>query len=166
MSARSVLFLCTGNSARSLLAEALLNRLGAGRLRAFSAGSRPRSQIHPLTLRVLAEAGESISGLRSKSWDEFAAPGAPPLDVVITVCSSAASEACPIWQGGPVTAHWDIDDPAAVEGTEEDRLAAFLHTYAALERRIRRLADLPLESLDRATLARELERIGRDATSR
>jgi len=138
----NVLFLCTGNSARSILAEALLNRIGEGRFRAFSAGSHPKEEVHPLTLKVLEEFGESIDGLRSKSWDEFAGPDSPPLHFVFTVCSKAAGEQCPIWAGQPVTAHWSVDDPAAVVGSEAERLRAFRETYRILQKRIRLLVSL------------------------
>lgn len=164
MSARkeyNVLFLCTGNSARSIMAEVLLNRIGAGRFRAFSAGSRPRGVVHPLSLRTLRDSRESIAGLRSKSWDELAGPGSAPLDFVFTVCARAAGEACPIWPGQPMTAHWGIDDPAAAEGSEEERLRAFRRAYLELETRIRLFTSLPIESLDGLALEREIEGIGR-----
>ena len=156
----NVLFLCTGNSARSIMSEVLLNRIGRGRFRAFSAGSFPRGEVHPLALRVLKESREQIGGLRSKSWDEFAAPGAPPLDFVFTVCDRAAQEQCPVWPGQPITAHWGIEDPAASEGSEEERLRAFRKAYIELETRIRLLTSLRLESLDKLALERELRKIG------
>src|SRR5688572_17565432 len=134
---RNVLFLCTGNSARSIIAEALLNRIGAGRCRAFSAGSRPKGEVHPLALRVLARRGESVAGLRSKSWDELGGRDAPEMDFVLTLCGSAAAEPCPIWQGGPVRAHWGTEDPAAATGSEAGRVAAFERAYDVLEHRIR-----------------------------
>lgn len=134
---RNVLFLCTGNSARSILAECLLNRMGAGDLRAFSAGSFPKGTVHPLALQLLRERGFSTAGLRSKSWDEFAAPGAPALDFIITVCDNAASEVCPLWPGRPATAHWSIPDPAAAEGDDQERTRAFLAAFEDLEGRIR-----------------------------
>ncbi len=155
-----VLFLCTGNSARSLLAEALLNAIGQGRFKAYSAGSHPKGAVHPLALDFLVQRGLPIAGLRSKNWDEFAQPGAPSLDVVLTVCDNAAGEACPIWPGRPMTAHWGIPDPAAVEGTEDDQRQAFCTAYNQLECRISRLMALPLEGLDRAALQQRLRAIG------
>ena len=160
----NVLFLCTGNSARSILAEAILNREGAGRFRAFSAGSFPKAQVHPEALRLLAERGYSTGELRSKSWDEFAAPGAPPVDLVITVCDNAAGEICPIWPGKPVTAHWGIEDPAAVASERQQQ--AFATAYEQLERRIDRLITLPLGELDDASLARRLREIGNSADAK
>lgn len=135
---RNVLFLCTGNSARSILAEALLNHpaIGHGRYRAFSAGSHPKGAVHPLALETLRTHGIATDGLRSKSWDEFAAPGAPPIDFVFTVCDNAAAEACPLWPGHPATAHWGIADPAAIEGTHAERQRAFTDAFAELKRRI------------------------------
>jgi protein-tyrosine-phosphatase len=158
--AYNVLFLCTGNSARSILAEVLLNRIGKERFRAFSAGSHAKAEVHPLTLKVLEEFGESIDGLRSKSWDEFARPDSPPLHFVFTVCSKAAGEQCPIWPGQPMTAHWDIDDPAAVGGSETQRVGAFREAYRILQTRIRLFTSLRIELLDRLTLMREIGRIG------
>ena len=156
---RNVLFLCTGNSARSILAEALLNRDGAGRFRAFSAGSFPKGAIHPMALEILADRGLPTEGLRSKSWDEFAGPDAPPLDLIFTICDNAAGEICPIWPGKPVTAHWGIEDPAAVEG--DGQRQAFLTAFRALGGRIERLLALPVESMDAATLKQRLSEIGR-----
>lgn len=156
-----VLFLCTGNSARSILAEALLNRPGAGRFRAFSAGSHPRGEVHPMALALLRERGHETAELRSKSWDEFAAPGAPPLELVLTVCDDAAGESCPVWPGKPVTAHWGIEDPAASRGPEDEQRRLFRRVYAELERRIERLRNLPVDSLDRQTLRARLDEIGR-----
>lgn len=157
-----VLFLCTGNSARSILAEALLNREGAGRFQAFSAGSFPKGEVHPMALKVLAERGLPTAGLRSKSWDEFVGPEAPPLDLIFTVCDNAAGEVCPIWPGRPVTAHWGIEDPAAVEGEGQDE--AFSVALQRLKRRIDALLALPVESLDSATLGRQLREIGQGHT--
>ena len=138
----NVLFLCTGNSARSILAESLLNHWGRGRFRGFSAGSLPRGEVHPLAIELLQTTNLPTEGLRSKSWDEFAAPGAPPIDFVITVCDNAAAEACPVWPGRPMTAHWSIADPAAVEGDAE-RSAAFRKALAELEARIKLFVSLP-----------------------
>ncbi len=154
----NVLFLCTGNSARSILAEAILNRDGGGRFRAFSAGSFPRGAVHPAALALLARLGHSTEGLRSKSWDEFAAPGAPELDFIITVCDNAAGEVCPVWPGKPVSAHWGIEDPAAVEGEGQDD--AFWVSYQALKRRVDLFLALPLESLDEISLASRMREIG------
>ena len=156
----NVLFLCTGNSARSIIAEVLLNRIGRGRFRAFSAGSHPRGEVHPLTLKLLEEAGESTEGLRSKGWNELARPEAAPLDFVFTVCSKAAGEQCPVWPGQPMTAHWGIDDPAAVQGSEAERLRAFHRAYTDLQTRIRLFTSLRLELLDRLALQHEIRRIG------
>ena len=155
-----VLFLCTGNSARSILAEAILNRLGEGRFRAHSAGSFPKGAVHPLALDLLQRENHPTAALRSKSWDEFAAPGAPPLDFVFTVCDQAAGEACPVWPGQPVTAHWGLPDPAAVEGTPAEQRLAFAETYRRLERRIGAFVNLPLASLDRMALQHRLAEIG------
>jgi len=160
------LFLCTGNSARSIMAEAILNRLGRGRIRAYSAGSQPKAQPHPLALEVLVERGYDTSGLRSKSWDEFAAPGAPRLDFILTVCDNAAGEACPVWPGRPLTAHWGVADPAAFEGRESEQRERFRNICLELEWRIERFAKLDLESLDRSSLRARLEEIGkRDVNS-
>jgi arsenate reductase len=156
----NVLFLCTGNSARSILAEVLLNVRGAGRFRAFSAGSHPVGRVNPHALEFLRQAGLPTEGLRSKSWDEFAQPGSPALDFVFTVCDSAANEACPIWPGQPVTAHWGLPDPAAVQGTDTDKAKAFRDTYVALDRRIGLFTSLPISGLDQLTLSRKVAEIG------
>jgi protein-tyrosine-phosphatase len=156
----NVLFLCTGNSARSIMGEALLNHWGKARFRAFSAGSHPKGQVHPLALEVLQRMHMSITGLRSKSWDEFATPDAPPLDFVFTVCDNAAKEICPIWPGQPMTAHWGIADPAGAEGTEEDRLRAFQMAVRELDARIKIFSSLRLDMLDRMSLQRRLDEIG------
>jgi arsenate reductase len=155
----NVLFLCTGNSARSIIAEALLNRFGEGRFRAFSAGSHPKGQVHPLALRLLQERGLPTDGLRSKSWDEFAAVGSPSMDLIVTVCDNAAGEVCPVWPGQPTIARWSFQDPAAVEGTETERLCAFERVARELEARIRLLAALRPEELDRDNLKRRLDRM-------
>jgi arsenate reductase (thioredoxin) len=157
----NVLFLCTGNTARSILAEAVLARDGAGRFRAFSAGSQPKGVVNPLALKVLTSFGYPTEGLRSKSWSEFAGPDAPPMDFVFTVCDSAAGEACPIWPGHPMTAHWGIDDPAAATGTEIEREAAFVAAFRFLRNRISVFAALPVASLDHLTLQGRLDAIGR-----
>jgi protein-tyrosine-phosphatase len=156
----SVLFLCTGNSARSIMAESLLNYLGNGRFQAFSAGSHPKGQVHPLAIDVLRRNHLSTERLRSKSWDEFATPDAPPLDFVFTVCDRAALEMCPIWPGQPVTAHWDIPDPAAVEGSGEEKERAFDRAFRELDARLKLFSSLPLESLDPLSLLRRLDAIG------
>lgn len=154
----TLLFLCTGNSARSILAEAILNREGAGRFRAFSAGSFPKGEVNPMSIEVLGSLGFDTAGLRSKSWDEFARPDAPDIDFVITVCDDAAGEMCPAWPGRPMTAHWGIADPAAVEGP--GKRDAFLRAFALLESRIARLLALPLAELDEATIKARLREIG------
>lgn len=154
-----VLFLCTSNSARSLMAEALLNAQGQGRVRAWSAGSQPRGAPHPLALEVIHTCGLETARLRSKSWDEFTAEAAPHMDVVITLCDSAAAEACPIWPGAPVKAHWGTPDPAAVEGSDTERLAAFAAAFTAIERRIQSLLSLPLDFLSPDELQDQLRNI-------
>lgn len=155
----SVLFLCTGNSARSILAESLLNHWGRGKFRAYSAGSFPKGAVHPMALELLRRLDLPTESLRSKSWDEFAQPGAPELDFVITVCDNAAGEVCPVWPGRPVTAHWSLPDPAAVESTDE-RLMAFRETLRALENRIKPFVSLPIASLDRLKLQEQVRRLG------
>ncbi|HVY80363.1 MAG TPA: arsenate reductase ArsC [Steroidobacteraceae bacterium] len=161
----NVLFLCTGNSARSILGEAILNRWGAGRFRGFSAGSHPMGTVHPIALKLLERLKFPIDGLRSKSWDEFTHAGAPPLDFIFTVCDKAASEVCPIWPGQPMSAHWGLPDPAAVCGTDADKWLAFRSTFSALEHRIKAFTSLPIASLDRLKLKQRLDDIGqtRDA---
>lgn len=157
----NVLFLCTANSARSILAEAILNAIGEGRFQAFSAGSHPRGAVNPAALDVLRSLGHPIDGLRSKSWDEFAGPGAPQLDFVFTVCDNAAGEVCPIWPGQPVTAHWGIADPAAVEGSDAEIHAAFFDAYRQLKNRISLFTALPIASIDRLSLRHRLAEIGK-----
>ena len=157
----NVLFLCTGNSARSILSEALLNKRGQGKFRAFSAGSHPTGRVNPQALDLLQKLGYSTDKLRSKNWDEFAAPGAPPLDFVFTVCDNAAGEVCPVWPGQPITAHWGIPDPAAVEGTDEQKQKAFNEAFLILERRISLFLSLPLRSLEQLVLQERLSEIGR-----
>ena len=156
----NVLFLCTGNSARSIMAEVLLNHIGKGRFRAFSAGSHPRGSVHPLALETLRRNHLLVEGLRSKSWDEFARPAAPQLDFVFTVCDRAAQEMCPLWPGQPMTAHWGIEDPALAEGALELQQRAFNLAFRALDARLRLFTSLPIESLDRLALQRQLDSIG------
>ncbi|OFZ96458.1 MAG: hypothetical protein A3H35_20425 [Betaproteobacteria bacterium RIFCSPLOWO2_02_FULL_62_17] len=157
----NVLFLCTGNSARSILAESVLNHLGRGRFCAFSAGSHPKGQVNPFALEALEKNRFPLSGLRSKSWDEFSTPDAPPLDFVFTVCDNAAGETCPFWPGQPMTAHWGIEDPAAVEGSDEEKRRAFSTALRFLKTRIALFASLPLEKLNAIAIKRELDQIGR-----
>ncbi len=157
----NVLFLCTGNSARSIMAEAILNQKGMGRFVAYSAGSHPSGQPRPEALKQLASARLSTSGLRSKSWDEFAAPGAPKLDFVFTVCDNAAKEQCPYWPGQPMTAHWGVPDPAAVKGTPDEIARAFRDAFVVLDRRIGLFLSLPLDTLDQLAIKHELDNIGR-----
>jgi protein-tyrosine-phosphatase len=157
----SVLFLCTGNSARSILAECILNREGRGRFKAFSAGSHPKGQVHPLAFHLLKKMNYPTAGLRSKSWEEFARADAPHLDFVFTVCDSAASEPCPVWPGQPMTAHWGVPDPAAAEGSDAERHLAFVDAYRMLSNWIGIFASLPLRSLDRLSLQKRLDEIGR-----
>ena len=157
----NVLFLCTGNSARSIMAEAILTREGTGRFKAFSAGSYPKGVLHPYAIDLLRKLNYRIDGFRSKSWDEFATENSPPLDFVFTVCADAAGEVCPIWPGQPMTAHWGIPDPAAVEGTEAVRRLAFAEAYRMLSNRISIFVNLPLTSLDRLALQKRLTEIGR-----
>lgn len=158
----NVLFLCTGNSARSIMAEALLNRFGQGRFHAFSAGSMPTGQVNPLALEILKRQGLPTDNLRSKSWEEFSQPGAPELDFVFTVCDRAAAEVCPVWPGQPMTAHWGVPDPVAVEGSDVERLQAFRDTFRLLGNRIQIFVSLPFRSLDNIKLQKSLDAIGRD----
>ena len=157
----NVLFLCTGNSARSIMAEAILNRVGAGKFRAYSAGSQPKGQVHPETIRLLQGLGYDTSGFCSKSWNEFAKPGAPPLDFAFTVCDNAAGETCPVWPGQPMTAHWGIPDPAEAKGNAAEIALAFKDAYRMMFQRIGIFAALPLRSLDRMSLHSKLKEIGR-----
>jgi len=157
----NVLFLCTGNSARSQIAEVLVNKLGKGRFRGFSAGSQPRAEVHPYTFDLLTRAGHDVTGLRPKDWGEFAGPEAPSLDFVFTVCDSAAAETCPVWPGQPMSAHWGVPDPAAAEGTEAERRLAFADAYRMLHTRIAIFTNLPIATLDRFALQKRLDEIGR-----
>lgn len=157
----NVLFLCTGNSARSILAEGLLRGLGDDRFQAYSAGSTPKGEVHPLALATLSSFSLPTDGYRSKSWDEFAAPGAPKMDFIITVCDNAAGEVCPVWPGQPMTAHWGISDPAAYEGTEENRRKAFQDAARVLKRRLELFLSLPIDRLDAMSLQTELRAIGK-----
>jgi len=160
----NVLFLCTGNSARSIMAEAILNKKGSPNLTAYSAGSHPKAAVHPAALRQLERAGLSTTGLHSKSWDEFAKPGAPPLDFVFTVCDNAASEVCPVWPGRPITAHWGVQDPALVEGSQRQIDEAFLGAFTILDQRIDLFLALPLSSLDNLTIKKKIDQIGQTET--
>jgi arsenate reductase (thioredoxin) len=157
----NVLFLCTGNSARSIMAEAILNKAGAGKFRAYSAGSHPKGRVHAETLRLLQGLGYETSGLRSKSWDEFARPGAPTFDFVFTVCDNAAAEVCPVWPGQPLTAHWGVSDPVAVAGSAAEMALAFKDSYRMLHQRIGIFTSLLLRSLDQLSLQKKLREIGR-----
>jgi arsenate reductase (thioredoxin) len=157
----NVLFLCTGNSARSILAEAYLNAAGKGRFTAYSAGSRPTGKVNPLALELLEKNRLPTRELRSKSWDEFARPSAPQLDFVFTVCDNAAGEVCPVWPGQPISAHWGVADPAAAPGADADRRKAFVRAFTELSTRINLLLALPLDKLDRLTLKRKLDKIGK-----
>lgn len=162
----NVLFLCTGNSARSILGEAILNRLGEGRFHAYSAGSRPAGKVNPHAIELLQCLHYPTEGLRSKSWDEFSGPDAPRMDLVLTVCDSAANDTCPAWPGHPMTAHWGIPDPAAVKGGDAEKRLAFSHAYRMLNDRISQFIDLPVESLDKARLRRRLAEIGQSPSER
>ena len=159
----NVLFLCTGNSARSILAESYLNAAGQGRFAAYSAGSHPAGKVNPFAIELLHKNGIATDGARSKSWDEFARPGAPRLDFVFTVCDNAAGEACPVWPGQPITAHWGVADPAAVEGSDGLKRQAFQRAFAELSARVNLLLALPVEKLDRAALRQKLDEIGKHA---
>jgi arsenate reductase len=164
----NVLFLCTGNTARSILAEGILRKDGAGRFNAYSAGSQPKGTVNPFALKVLEAYGYPVEGYRSKSWEEFARPGAPVMDFVFTVCDSAAGEACPVWPGHPITAHWSVEDPAAVEGSDIEKERAFVQAFQYLKNRITAFTNLPIASLDGVRLRASLHEIGRSegATSR
>ena len=157
----NVLFLCTGNTARSIMAESILRKDGAGRFRAFSAGSHPKRRVNPFALKVLESFDCPTEGLRSKGWEEFAAPGAPEMDFMFTVCDNAAGEACPVWPGQPMTAHWGIEDPAAVEGTDIQKEAAFVLAARYLKNRISVFTNLPLKSLDKLSIAAQVREIGK-----
>ncbi|MGH8616668.1 MAG: arsenate reductase ArsC [Burkholderiales bacterium] len=161
MTVRNVLFLCTGNSARSILAECLLNDFGKDRFRAYSAGSHPAGRVNLFTLELLEKSGYPTAGLRSKNWDEFAVPGAPVMDFVITVCDDAAGEVCPVWPGQPVSAHWGFRDPAAVTGSDEDKRAVFSQVFHQIGTRVRLFLDLPVEKLDRIAIARAVTDLGK-----
>lgn len=156
----NVLILCTGNSARSVIGECLVNRLGQGRFQGYSAGSQPKGEVHPMTLEVLEAGGYDVSGLRSKSWDEFAEPDAPQLDFVFTVCGSAAGETCPVWPGQPMGAHWGVPDPAAAEGTDAEKRQAFAEAMSRLTKRVQAFCALPIDEMDAATLKKRLQDIG------
>jgi protein-tyrosine-phosphatase len=156
----NVLILCTGNSARSIIGECVVERLGKGRFRGFSAGSKPKGKVHPLAIEILRRNNYRIDGLRSKYWTEFAGPDAPRMDFVFTVCDNAAAEECPVWPGQPMTAHWGLPDPAAVEGDEVDRMMAFRQALLSLENRVSVFVSLPIETLDRLQLKAALEEIG------
>ena len=157
----NVLFLCTGNSARSILAEAILNRVGAGRFKAFSAGSQPKGKVHPYALQLLKSLNHDTSFARSKSWEEFAVPGAPEMNFVFTVCDNAAMEACPVWPGQPISAHWGVPDPAAVDGTEAEKHLAFAEAYRMLDNRISIFVNLPMKTIGKLALQARLHEIGR-----
>ena len=159
--AYNVLFLCTGNSARSILAEAILNAEGKGKFKAYSAGSHPSGKVNSFSIELLEQRRYPTDGLRSKAWDEFAAPGAPELDFVFTVCDNAAGEVCPVWPGQPISAHWGVEDPAAVESTDEEKRKAFVKAFAVLQRRISLFASLQLDQLDRFSLQTKLRDIGK-----
>ena len=157
----NVLFLCTGNSARSVFGEVMMNAMGAPRFKAYSAGSHPKGSVSPFTIELLKKNRLPVDGLRSKSWDEFAVPGAPELNFVFTVCDDAAGEVCPVWPGQPITAHWGVEDPAAVEGDDETKRRAFFKAYSMLQNRIQLFLNLPLTKLDRLALQKRLDEIGK-----
>jgi arsenate reductase len=157
----NILVLCTGNSARSIIGEALFNTMGAGRFQAFSAGSHPSGRVNPFAVEQVRELGYPVDNLRSKSWDEFAAPGAPEMDFVVTVCDNAAGEVCPLWPGHPVTAHWGFPDPAAVRGTDEEKRAAFAQTLRQIRNRVQLFLSLPLETLDRMAIENRMRDLGK-----
>jgi arsenate reductase len=156
----NILFLCTGNSARSILAEVLATHLGEGRVKGFSAGSFPKGQVHPLSLALLKELGISTDGLRSKSWDEFAAPGAPAMDYIVTVCDQAAGEVCPVWPGRPINAHWGLPDPAAATGTPEQQMQAFRDAYRIIDARVRAFLGFHGKDMPRAALEQKMREVG------
>ena len=158
----NVLVLCTGNSARSILGEALFNTLGAGRFKAYSAGSHPAGRVNPFAIEQLRQLGYPVEELRSKSWDEFAQPGAPQMDFIVTVCDNAAGEVCPVWPGRPVTAHWGFPDPAAVEGSDEQKREAFARTLQQIRNRVQLFLSLPLETLDRLAIENHMRAIGQE----
>jgi len=157
----NILVLCTGNSARSIIGEALFNTMGAGRFQAYSAGSHPSGRVNPFAIEQVRELGYPVDNLRSKSWDEFAAPGAPEMDFVVTVCDKAAGEMCPLWPGQPVTAHWGFPDPVAVEGTDEEKRAAFAQTLRQIRNRVQLFLSLPLETLDRMAIENRMRELGK-----
>ena len=157
----NILVLCTGDSARSIMGEALFNTMGGGRFQAYSAGSHPSGKVNPFAIEQVRALGYSVEGLRSKSWDEFAQPGAPEMDFVVTVCDKAAGEMCPLWPGQPVTAHWGFPDPVAVEGTDEEKRAAFAQTLRQIQRRVQLFLSLPLETLDRMAIESRMRAIGK-----
>ncbi|MDE3148217.1 MAG: arsenate reductase ArsC [Acidobacteriota bacterium] len=161
----NILILCTGNSARSIMGEALFNTLGAGRFRAYSAGSHPAGRVNPFAIEQVRALGYPVENLRSKSWDEFAAPGAPELDFVITVCNKAAGEVCPLWPGRPVTAHWGFPDPAAAEGTDDEKRAVFAQTLRQMRTRVQLFLSLPLDALDRLAIEKKMRNIGQQPLS-
>ncbi|HEY8607882.1 MAG TPA: arsenate reductase ArsC [Noviherbaspirillum sp.] len=161
----NVLFLCTGNSARSIMAEALVTTMGEGRFRGFSAGSKPAAGVNPFAIEQVMKTGYPIDNLRSKRWDEFAAPGAPAMDFIITVCDNAAAEACPVWPGHPATAHWGFEDPAAVEGTDDEKRVAFETTFHQIRRRMAAFVSLPLDRLAKHEIRQEIQKIGETSTT-
>jgi arsenate reductase len=158
----NILVLCTGNSARSIMGEALFNTLGAGRFHAYSAGSHPSGRVNPFAVEQVRELGYPVEGLRSKSWDEFARPGAPQMDFIVTVCDKAAGEVCPLWPGQPVTAHWGFPDPAAAEGSDEEKRAVFTQTFHQIRNRVQLFLSLPLETLDRLAIENRMRAIGQE----